>query len=295
MIVKHGVDHRLSIDDREAEIARLAPLLVGEYVYLQTCNRVELYSGDGACDAEIVRHLFRVVSGIESKMLGEAHIQGQVKRAYLEAREKGHISSGLHRLFQTALRCGKRVRSETAISTGAVSHSHAAVLAIQNWSCSEHSIPVLIIGVTELTRKVVTFLQHKPGYHITVANRSVEKIELLFGTTVTALDLAEVEAVLNQFPIVVSATGSPHVLIKEQWVDVAQDHLFIDLAVPRDIDPAIGNLPNSTIETVDDLEKLVEHSIQKRGNEVVEAEQIIAEECQNYFDEIEKGKRYAQK
>jgi len=130
MIEFIGKDHRLAIEKRESYIPEIAPFREGAHVYLQTCNRVELYRGDGIADKDIVEHLFRVVSGLESAMIGESHIQGQVKRAYGESIDNEHISGGLHRLFQAVLRCGKRVRTETGISEGAVSHSHAAVIAL---------------------------------------------------------------------------------------------------------------------------------------------------------------------
>ncbi len=100
MIEFIGKDHRLAIEKRESYIPEIAPFREGAHVYLQTCNRVELYRGDGIADKDIVEHLFRVVSGLESAMIGESHIQGQVKRAYGESIDNEHISGGLHRLFR---------------------------------------------------------------------------------------------------------------------------------------------------------------------------------------------------
>jgi len=295
MIKFTGWDHRYNLDLREAKIRELQSQLVGEYVYLQTCNRVELYNGDGEASPDLVEHIFRVVSGLKSKMIGEAHIQGQVKRAYMEAREENHINSGLHRLFQNALRCGKRVRSETAISTGAVSHSHAAIMAIRNWQVEDRNDSILIIGVNELTQRIISFLNHGHHQHITVANRTVEKIvDMKFKGSVTALSLDELKDHINEFSIIISATTSPDPIVWADWFSADHERLIIDLAVPRDIDSAVKELPNTTLHTVEDLEKLVAHSIEKRENEVTEAEVIIIEEIANYFDEIEKGKRYAQ-
>ncbi len=294
MIKFTGWDHRYNLDLREEKIKELQPHLVGEYVYLQTCNRVELYNGDGSASPELVEHLFRVVSGLKSKMIGEAHIQGQVKRAYMDARENSHINSGLHRLFQNALRCGKRVRSETAISTGAVSHSHATVMAIRNWQCDETNQPILVIGVNDLTQRVIAFLNHNKDQHITVCNRTVEKIDqIYFAGDITALPLNELESEINEFSIIITATSSPEPIIKQSWFKDNRERLFIDLAVPRDIETAVKEIPNTTLHTVEDLEKLVIHSIEKRENETAEAEEIINEEISNYFAEIEKGKRYA--
>ncbi len=294
MIKLTGWDHRYSIEDREKKILELSSELVGKYVYLQTCNRVELYNGDGDADRELVEHLFRVVSGLKSKMIGEAHIQGQVKRSYMEARENDHINSGLHRLFQFALRCGKRVRSETAISTGAVSHSHAAVIAIQNWICDQENPKILIVGVNEITRKIVTFLNHQSKGDITVTNRTFERINNeIFGCNITPLRFENLKDRINEFSIIVSATSSPSLIIDASWLDPLEERLLIDLAVPRDIDPKATLHPDTTLHTVEDLEQLVSHSIEKRHNEIADAEEIIKEEIFNYYDSIEKGKKYA--
>ncbi len=294
MIKLDGWDHKYSIAEREKKMREMESNLKGDYVYLQTCNRVELYNGDDSASQEIIEHLFRVVSGLKSKMVGEAHIQGQVKRAYMEARENEHINSGLHRLFQFALRCGKRVRSETAISTGAVSHSHAAVIALKNWNCEGHSLPILIIGVNELTQKIVTFLNHQSTTDITVTNRTLSKIsQMNWAVDVKSFPLEELSSKIDNYSIVISATSSKDLIVDSGWFDPQKERLLIDLAVPRDIDPKATEFPNTTLHTVEDLEELVSHSIEKRKNEIDDAEVIIAEEIFNYYDSIEKGKKYA--
>lgn len=295
MIEKLGADHRLSIEERELLIHELKPELSGDYVYLQTCNRVELYRGDGTAERQLVKHLFRVVSGLESKMIGEAHIQGQVKRAYMEARENDHISSGLHRLFQVALRCGKRVRSETAISTGAVSHAHATVLAVRNWVEDICRTPLLIVGVNELTQRIITFLSHFGEPKITVANRTLGNIsQLKVKRPLKTMTLEQLPERVNDFPVIISATASMEYLIRSSWLEPLKERLLIDLAVPRDIEPSASELPLTTLHTVEHLEALVDHSIERRTAEIADAEKIIEEEIAEYFKAIEKGARYAQ-
>ena len=133
MIQYKSINHQnTSLTDREDYFKQLDLDAVGPSVLLQTCNRVELYYGDGDVPDAVARHLFRVVCGLESAIIGERAIQGQVKEAYVTARDSGNkLSAGLHKLFECALQIGKKVRTETQISQGAVSHSLAAIEIIE--------------------------------------------------------------------------------------------------------------------------------------------------------------------
>lgn len=288
MIEFIGKDHRLTVEEREEYIPVIAPEKVGSYIYLQTCNRVELYRGDGRAEADIVKHLFRVVSGLESKMLGESHIQGQVKRAYADAIKEEHISKGLHRLFQVALRCGKRVRSETEISIGAVSHSHAAVVALKEHISPASNGKVLIIGVNDLTSRIARFLGHGENhYDITFTNRTYSKaVELADLLGAGSFPLEELKQQITDFDVVVSATSSPDLIVHREWFSGSLP-VFIDLALPRDIDPALKQLPGCSLYNLEDLEEMVNRSVDRRHDQITAAEKIIDEEIREYIATFE--------
>ena len=132
------------------------------YIFLKTCNRSEIYYGEGEVPDEVARHLFRVVAGLESAIIGERAVQGQVKEAYYTAKDQRPLTAELHRLFQSALQVGKRVRNETEISHGAVSHSLAALEIIEDGNIDLKDARITIIGVNKLTADILKFLQPQP-------------------------------------------------------------------------------------------------------------------------------------
>lgn len=289
MIEFIGKDHRLTIEEREQYIPEIEQFCVGNYVYLQTCNRVELYRGDGVAAYQIVEHLFRVVSGLESAMIGESHIQGQVKRSYLHSIENGMISGGLHRLFQAALRCGKRVRTETGISEGAVSHSHAAVFALKKHFQPARNAEVLIVGVNDLTERIVKFLGHGENhYQITVTNRTASKARKIADETgVSQIAFGSIKNEVTHFDAIISATSSPDLIILKEWFDGDHFPVLIDLALPRDIDPQLAD--KTTLYNLTDLERIVSDSLNRRTSEITHAELIIKEEVEALFKPVNRG------
>ncbi len=286
MIDLLGCDHRLTVDEREAVIKELAPELKGKFVYLQTCNRVELYRGDGDTDERLVTHLFRVISGLESKMLGEIHIQGQVKRAYNGAIVDDHVSSGLHRLFQSALRCGKRIRTDTEISSGSASHAHATLVTVKRHFGAFGDTKVLVIGVNELTKRVITFLNYSTEDVVTVCNRTDAKAkDFAQQMSASFLPYDALKDGINAFDIVISATASPDVIVQKEWFGPSHPgkRLLIDLALPRDIAPDCDQLENTFLLNLDDVERAVDESIEHRKKQLVVAEKIIEEEVQKFL------------
>lgn len=150
------------------------------YIFLRTCNRSEIYYGEGEVPDEVARHLFRVVSGLESAIVGERAVQGQVKEAYYTAKAQRPLTAELHRLFQSALQVGKRVRNETEISHGAVSHSLAALEIIESLgNVNLRNARITIIGVNKLTADILKFLQNKGAKMVFLANRSQIKAHYL--------------------------------------------------------------------------------------------------------------------
>jgi glutamyl-tRNA reductase len=283
VIEKVGVDSSLGLEEREKAVSLVENQRVGNYVYLQTCNRVELYKGDGQADYDLTKHLFRVVSGLNSSMVGESHILGQVKRAYKKSVEDKHISPGLHRLFQSALRTGKRARSQTDISKGAVSYSHASCTKLREFGVTTAKKSILIIGVNSLTTSIIKFLNAKESCKITICNRSSEKVKPLIDEYGCDQLLWENLKDVSKFDGVVSATGSDVFIVTDEFYPkFTSMQLIIDLAVPRDFSPEISSVSGVTLLNLEDIERGVNESLHKRTDSIKDVEAIIDEELAEY-------------
>lgn len=281
MIQYRSINHlNTSLTDREEYFKQLNRNEVGPSVFLQTCNRVELYYGDGEIPDSVARHLFRVVCGLESAIVGERAVQGQVKEAYLSARDSGEkLSTGLHKLFECALQIGKRVRTETQISHGAVSHSLAAIELIEREHINLKNARIVIIGVNKLTGDIIKFLKNKGAELMFLANRTESKAHQLadpYGIEVFRLD--EKRDFLREADILISATSAPHAIVFKDDLNGHSPLLAIDLAFPRDIDPEVIELPGVRLYNLQDVEQLVQGNISVRQEEVAKAELMIEEE-----------------
>ncbi len=313
---------RLAVTDAAAE--RLLHELVehpsiSEAVVLSTCNRIELYvvvadpveaesvvlgmlarrAGirptelvDGIyalrnCDA--ARHLFRVTAGLDSMVVGEAEIQGQVKRAYETALENQTTGSLTNRLFRGALAAGKRARTETRISVGHASVASVAVDLAEEAIGDLQTRPVLIVGAGETAELTARALHDHGVKSMFVANRRRERAHALaerFGGETVSLDALDDQ--LELADIVVTSTASPHVLIEAERLSRVMELrgrrqlLLIDLAVPRDLDPAINDLDGCFLYDVDDLEAVVAETLAGRRGEAARAERIVAAEADRF-------------
>ncbi|MGZ4171173.1 MAG: glutamyl-tRNA reductase [Solirubrobacteraceae bacterium] len=319
------VRERLALPDaRAAEFMRdlRGGAEVHEAVAVSTCNRTELYLvvGDpveaestvlamlarqagirptelaGAiyahrnCDA--ARHLYRVVSGLESMLIGEAEIQGQVKRAYEAAMAKETTGPLTNRLFGAALATGKRVRTETAIGEGQLSLPGAAVALARDHLGDLSGRRVLIIGTGETSELTGRALADSGAQTVFVANRRRDRaISLAHRYNGTSIPLDELPEGLLSADIVVSATASPHLLLEVREIadvmrargDRADGRLILlDLAVPRDIDAACGLLEGVTLLDIDDLQAVATRNRKGRQAEARRAEGIIEEEIQKF-------------
>jgi glutamyl-tRNA reductase len=292
---------------------------IREAVVLSTCNRTELYVvvsdpveaettvlgmlarqaglrptelidgiySDRNCDA--ARHLYRVTSGLESMIVGEAEVQGQVKRAYeaaLAARTTGPLTN---KLFRAALATGKRVRTDTAIGAGGASIASVAVEAARGVLGELASRHVLIIGAGETAELTARALSEQGVSTIFVANRRRERaIDLArrFGGSTIAFDALPAE--LQRADIVVASTASPHSIVgAEELAHVTRARagrplLLLDLAVPRDIDPDCAALPGVTLIDIDGLQAQVARTHSSRRLEARRAEGIVEEEIQSF-------------
>lgn len=292
---------------------------VREVLHLSTCNRVELIAaaddasmatsglkaflkryGDltqdeaaaclyGYVNDEAIRHLFRVTASLDSLVMGEAQILGQVKDAYRLALAQNAIGIALNRLMHRAFRTAKRVRTETGIAANPVSVSFAAVELAKKIFGTLAGKKILIIGAGEMAELTGTHLIGNGAEEITVANRSLAQAVLLaekfHGKAVglTALDEA-----LCDVDIVISSTGAPAYIVTQEMVHRSlrkrKNRLLflIDIAVPRDIDPAADAVENVYLYNIDHLQDIVDENIKNRRREALRAEQIVEEEVAQY-------------
>jgi glutamyl-tRNA reductase len=284
---------------------------LAEVVLLSTCNRVEVYgvaskvNGNvhrlfqqlGAADldfaphlyvkegAEAVQHLFAVASGLDSMVIGETEITGQVKQAYLAAQGAKLTGRVTNRLFQTALQAAKEIRTETSIGRGATSVGSVAVeLAERIFDHDLSAKTVMIIGAGKMGEACVRHLAKKGARSVLVSNRSYDRAVNLateFGGRAVRFD--ECLSAMAEADIVVSSTGSPNTILRR--ADVAsvmaaranRPLFLIDIAVPRDIDADVDRLDNVFLYNVDHLEAIVRENVRQREQELARCQSILRE------------------
>lgn len=276
-----------SLEEREIQFKNRSFLNKQGEVFLQTCNRIEIYGGKDEVPEDVVRHLFRVVSGLESALPGERAIQGQVKKAFLEAHEKYKLSFTLHRLFQAALTVGKKVRTETGISHGAVSHSLAAIELLKDENIEFKNAFITVIGVNKLTEDTIKFLKNKGSETIFLANRSFEKAKSLADKTGCAVyDLKDKKTFLEKSDVVISATSAPHTIINKEDIRPDKKLLIIDMAFPRDVDKELNEYPNVKLYNLETIESHIRKNLLLREQATVKANTIIEEEIYKFREQI---------
>lgn len=283
-----------SLEEREAYLRKLH--VEPGSVLLQTCNRIEVYYGEGDVPDDVARHLFRVTAGLESALIGERAVQGQVKECYQQAHRQNRLPAEMHKLFSGALSAGKRVRTETEIAHGAVSHSLAAIEILEREKCELSSSRITIIGVNKLTADILKFLKNKGAEMVFLANRSqIKAHQLADPLGINVYELHDKQQFLADTDILISATSAPHTLIHVEDIPLGKRLLAIDLAFPRDIDPEVSSLPHVKLYNIHDVEQLVCENISVRQNEVARAEAIIEEEIVGLQDNLRRRKLYLSK
>ena len=292
----------------------------GEAVVLSTCNRVELYVrcddldearteltrflSDfhgvdpaalaphlyGLASSEAALHLFRVAAGLDSLVVGEPQILGQVKEAYTTASEIGCTGSLLNKLFHCSFAAGKRVRSETELGEGAVSISYAAVALARKifGSLADHN--VLLVGAGEMSELTAVHLKAQQVSRIVVINRTASQAENLAEKIGgEAIPWTEMQQVLATTDVVVTATGSPTPIITSNQVEAVMRTrrnrpLFImDIAVPRDVEASAGTIEQVFLYNIDDLQAIVSENLARRSAQITKAEVIVAEEVNGFM------------
>ena len=252
-------------------------------------DRLYTYHDDGA-----LRHLFRVAAGIDSMIVGESEILGQVRRAFAAAQEEGATQRVLGSAFRKALRAGKRARTETAIGRNPVSISSAAVeLARKTFEGDTLAgKKVAIVGAGKMGRLAAKALAAAGASDVTVVNRTEERAQDLadaFGATPVPMDA--LPTVLARSDIVITSTTAPETIVDPQMVVTAiaarppHKALFlVDIAVPRDIDPAVGDIAGVVLRDIDDLRGVVDASIGSRLSEISKVEEVIGQEVSSFLD-----------
>ncbi|MDU6412509.1 MAG: glutamyl-tRNA reductase [Yersiniaceae bacterium] len=295
------------------------PLVQGGVV-LSTCNRTELYLSveeqenlkeqlvAWLCDYhqlseeevrqslywhhdnEAVSHLMRVASGLDSLVLGEPQILGQVKKAFAESQRGHSVSSELERLFQKSFSVAKRVRTETDIGASAVSVAFAACTLARQIFESLADLNVLLVGAGETIELVARHLREHRVKHMMIANRTRERAQALADEVgAEVITLPEIDARLADADIIISSTASPLPIIGKGMVERAlkarrnQPMLLVDIAVPRDIEPEVGKLSNAYLYSVDDLHSIIQNNLAQRKAAAIQAETIVAQESTNFM------------
>ena len=317
-----GLNHHtapLAIREQLAFAAAVLPEAVrdlsvnaaAEAVILSTCNRTELYcvgeadmiinwlanyQGVNAADirpylytlgcSETIRHAFRVACGLDSMVLGEAQIFGQMKEAVRIAREQGSISTWLNALFQRTFQAAKEVRSLSGVGDNVVSMASAAVRMAEQSVGDIGSLNVLFLGAGEMNENVATYFAAKQPRSLMVANRTLTRAANLcskLGNGAQACKLEALPEILHRYDIIISCTGSELPVITREMMAHAtaqrigslKTQFMLDLAVPRDIEAEVAQLPHIALFTVDDMAERVAHGKEARAAAAAQAEAMV--------------------
>jgi len=290
---------------------------VSQGIVLSTCNRIEVYTlVDKGCPPELaginflkarsdlagadlspyiyqneaaVKHLFCVASGLDSMIIGEFEILGQLNRALEEAEKTYQLGLPLRGLFRQAVRAGRRVRKETGISKNALSVSSVAVDMAMKGFGDIRNCRVLVIGAGEAGRLAAKAIREKGGSQIVIASRSQEKASALAATLDG--DFVSMDSLIQELSasdIVISGTAAPHLILKLHTVAKAMSArperplVLIDIAVPRDVDPEVRQIYNVFLYDIDDFTRIVESNREQRQNEIQRAMEIIDDEVDRF-------------
>lgn len=236
-------------------------------------------------DKQAVNHMMRVACGLDSLVLGEPQILGQMKQAYSQAKAAGSLALVMDRLFQRTFGVAKQVRTDTEIGASAVSVAFAAVNLAKHIFASLEKAKVLLVGAGETIELVAKHLYENKVGKITVANRTLSRAEQMAGLIgADVITLAQIPEHIAEADIVISSTGSTLPIIGKGMVEKALDKrkhrpvFMVDLAVPRDIEEQVADLEDVFLYTVDDLQGIIAKNIENRRKAAVEAESIVSEQ-----------------
>jgi len=290
---------------------------VSEYVVVRTCNRFEAYiaTQDNRTtvrlleelirslvpssnisyileDKESIKHLFRVVCGLDSLIVGEDQIQHQVRECYFKAKEEGHVNGMLSRLFEKAIIVGKRVRSETELNKGAVSVGSASVELAESKIGDLSGKAITILGAGDMASVIAKNLIGKNISTVFVSNRTYSRaMELADELGGDAVSMDRMEEAISSSDLVLVATGAPHTVLHKPAImramKVRPDRklLVIDVSIPHNVDQDIVEVANVELDNMDSLETIAQQNVRRRMNEINSAEKIIAQELEKMDSE----------
>ncbi len=290
--------------------------LAEEVVILSTCNRVEIYAATSLdsqqafadlqefllrchdyrdpltdelyklTEPHSVEHLFKVASGLDSMVLGETEILGQLKKAYDLALQHNHTGSVLNKAFQRAFNVAKQIRTDTHIQRGSVSVASVAVELAEKIFNSVSDRQVMVIGAGETSEKAARALLSRGAHSIIVSNRNHERAQALAAElNGRAVHFEEWAQEFSRIDIIISSTSAPHYVLDRVRLEPLMKQrgneplLLIDIAVPRDIEPEVNFLPNVYLYNIDDLQAIADDYLQQRRDELTRCEAIIREKA----------------
>jgi glutamyl-tRNA reductase len=304
----------------QAELASFSGLK--EFAVLNTCNRIEFYGvaanadvSSRVCaafcarqqfdpaeferirlnlrDREAVQHLVEVSAGLDSQIVGENEIFGQVKEAYATAQARGSTGPVLNRVFQKGFQAAKHVRSNTAITEGQVSVANVAVDLALNIFGALDKTRILLIGAGEIGEKTAKAFQSRGAAALTVSSRRFERaMELATALGASAMPFEQREARLSEFDVVVCATSAPDMVVSYAATKAAlhkrpaRPLFFIDQALPRDVDPAVAQIENVFLYNLDDLAKIAEENRAAREAELTKCRAIVSEKADALWRQV---------
>jgi len=312
------IRERLAFND--GALRRALASLVGredvtEAMILSTCNRVEVVAEspddrlirEFLCEfhqiphdavskhlysfrnADAIRHVFRVAASLDSMIIGEPQILGQVKEAYRIAADAGTVGMHLSALMNRAFAVAKKVRSETGISASAVSISYAAVELARKIFGDLSGKTVMIIGASKMGELAAKHLKRNGVSSVLVTNRTFERaVEVAKVFEGAAIPFEHFTEHMDHADIVISSTGAPHFIISRSLAEVVihkrknKPIFFIDIAVPRDIDPSVNEIDNAFLYDIDDLQQVIDANLKERMKEASRAEEIIDSEVEAF-------------
>lgn len=291
-----------------------------EAVIVSTCNRAELYAAcaDVAAartaitkfvseyhgvdpsivmphiydraDLDAVRHLFRVAAGLDSLVVGEPQILGQVKEAHTAAGAAHTAGALLNRLFHASFGVGKRVRTETGLGSGAVSVSFAAVSLAKKIFGDLKGLNVLVVGAGEMGKLTALHMKSQGVHQVTIVSRTMahaaRTAEAIGGASAAPMD--DLDALLGRADIVITATGASTVVLTRAHIEAVmrprrnRPLFMIDIAMPRDVEPAAGDIEEVFLYNIDDLQATVSENLARRASEVARAEAIVSDEVEKF-------------
>ena len=289
-----------------------------ELLVISTCNRTELYgyaehpfqliqllceNSNGSVDdfqkvgyviknKEAVHHLFEVGTGLDSQILGDFEIIGQIKQAFTLSRDKGLAKAFLERLMNCVINASKRIKNETALSSGAASVSFTAVQYIMQNIPEVSQKNILLFGVGKIGRNTCeNLIKHTQNEHITLINRTREKAEQIAGKfNVIVKDFNELQNEISKADVLIVATGAATPTVYKDFINPAQPILILDLSIPKNVEEQVATLPNVTLLHMDELSKRKDEALERRKEAIPQALEIVEEVKEEFFQWLDNRK-----